>query len=116
MFNGEFLLFLRFFGTLIIVEATVNIMRGVMGNQQPGSHQALHVLKIVISLAWIPLLVMIRDRPEIFPIFSTPWVNIGIPPEFYDLYKIIVSFIIVIVALATLDDVYKIIKLQKYKV
>jgi len=115
MFVADFLLLLRFFGILMIIGGLVDITRGVIGNRNPGTHQVIHVFKILLKIAAIPFLVVLMNRPEIFPWFSTPWVFVGIPAEFYDAYRIGMIVLIVIVALTTIDDIYKIIKLESYK-
>ena len=115
MFVADFLLLLRFFGILMIIGGLVDITRGVIGNRNPGTHQVIHVFKILLKIAAIPFLVVLMNRPEIFPWFSTPWVFVGIPAEFYDAYRIGMIVLIVIVALTTIDDIYKIVKLESYK-
>jgi hypothetical protein len=60
------------------------------------------------------------NRPEIFPIivFEQPsgaLTNIGIAPGFYGLFRGIAGVIIAFVALSTIEDLYKIYKLERYK-
>jgi hypothetical protein len=55
------------------------------------------------------------NRPEIFPWFSEPWIHVGIPVEAYGLYRGILSLIIAITCLTTIENIYNIIKIQKYK-
>jgi len=113
--HADFQYLLRFFGIFVIAEGALNILRGIIGNYQPSTHQFIHVIIIIVKLAGIPFLVILMNRPEIFPWFSEPWVHVGIPPEFYDGYRIVMTVLIVIVPLTTIEDIYKIIKLQKYK-
>jgi hypothetical protein len=116
MFFSDFLVILRFAGLLLITEGILDISRGIIGNRKPGTHQILHVFIIVVKFLWIPLLVYLMNRPEIFPYFTTPWVPSELPVEFHDAYHLGFTALIVIVCLTTIEDFYKIFKLQKYKV
>ena len=63
---------------------------------------------------------MMMNRPEIFPILiaqnpGEALINIGIAPEFYGLFRAIAGLIIAIVALSTIENFYKIYKLESYK-
>ena len=115
IFFPEFLILLRAFGLIWIIEGCLDITRGIIGNHLPEKHQIIHGLLIVVKLAGVPLLIILMSRPDIFPIFSEAWVHVGIPVEFYDLYRQIVAIVIAIVCLTTIEDIYRIFKLQKYK-
>lgn len=111
----DFVVLLRAFGLIWICEGCLDISRGLIGNHKPEKHQVIHVLIIIAKLAGVPLLIILMNRPEIFPFFSEPWVHVGLPIEFYDEYRNIIAILIAIVCLTTLEDFYKIFKLQKYK-
>jgi len=115
LFEAEFLLLLRFFGIFMIAGGSLDITRGILGNTQPSTHQLIHIVKIGLKLGVIPILIILMNRPDIFPWFSEPWVHIGIPPEFLEPYRIGMIALIVFVTLLNLDDIYKIWKIQKYK-
>ena len=115
LFEAEFLLLLRFFGIFMIADSSLDITRGILGNTQPSTHQVIHIIKIGLKLGVIPLLIILMNRPDIFPWFSESWVHIGIPPEFHAPYRIGMTALIVFVILLNLDDIYKIWKIQKYK-
>ncbi|MBY9014781.1 MAG: hypothetical protein KGD68_03740 [Candidatus Lokiarchaeota archaeon] len=117
----QFLILLRFFGAFIAAEGALNVTRGIIGNRQPSTHQLIHIITIVVKLAPIPLLVILMNQPEIFPILNwddatETFVNIGIAPEFYGIYMNIIVLIIVGSVLLLAEDMYKIFKIQKYKV
>jgi hypothetical protein len=116
MFIAVFLVVLRLAGLLLISESILDISRGIIGNRKPETHQVIHGFIIVIKFLWVPLLLYLMIHPEIFPYFSEPWIHIGIPLEFYDTYRLGFIALIVIVCLTTIEDFYKIFKLQKYKV
>jgi hypothetical protein len=115
MFFPDFLMILRVFGLITMLECSLDISRGIIGNRRPKTHQVLHAIIIPLKLSAIPLLIILMNRPEIFPFFSEPWIHIGIPLEFYDEYRALISVIIAIVCLTTIENIYNIIKIQKYK-
>ncbi len=115
IFFPEFLLLLRGFGLIWLIEGCLNISRGIIGNHHPEKHQVIHGFLILVKLSAVPLLIILMNQPEIFPIYSEMWVPVGIPVELYDTYRGIVAVVIVIVCLTTLEDFYRIFKLQKYK-
>ena len=115
MLLPDFIAILRVFGLLTMLECSLDIARGIIGNRRPSTHQVLHAIAIPLKLSVIPLLGVLLNRPEIFPWFSEPWIHVGIPVEGYGLYRGIMVLIIVITCLTTLEDLYKIVKIQKYK-
>ena len=115
MFFPDFLVIVRIFGLLTMIEGSLDISRGILGNRRPNTHQALHAILIPLKLSVIPLLGILMDRPEIFPFFSEPWIQVGIPVEAYGLYRGIFSAIIAITCLTTIENIYNIVKIQKYK-
>jgi len=121
LMDVQFLILLRIFGALIAAEGALDMSRGIIGNRQPSTHQLIHIITIVVKLAPIPLLLILMNQPEIFPFFN--WdeatetlVHIGIAPEFYGLYRNIIVLIIVGSVLLLAEDMYKIFKIQNYKV
>ncbi|NVM44578.1 MAG: hypothetical protein HWN79_06655 [Candidatus Lokiarchaeota archaeon] len=115
MFFPDFLMILRIFGLITMLEGSLDISRGIIGNRRPNTHQILHALIIPLKLSVIPLIVILMNRPEIFPWFSEPWIHVGIPVESYGVYRGILSVIITITCLTTIENIYNIIKIQKYK-
>jgi uncharacterized membrane protein len=115
MFLPDFLMILRIFGLLTMLESSLDISRGIIGNRRPSTHQALHAILIPLKLSVIPLLGILMNHPEIFPWFSEPWIHVGIPVEAYGLYRGIFALIIAITCLTTIENIYNIIKIQKYK-
>ena len=115
MFFPDLLMIARIFGLVIMVESSLDISRGIIGNRRPKTHQVLHIITIPFKLSVIPLLIILMNRPEIFPVFSEPWIPIGISVEFYDEYRAIIGVIIAIVCLTTIENIYNVFKIQKYK-
>jgi hypothetical protein len=112
---------LRIFGAFIAAEGALDITRGIIGNRQPSTHQLIHIITIVVKLAPIPLMLILMNQPEIFPFFNwdditETFVNIGIAPEFYGIYRNIIVLLIVGSVLLLAEDMYKIFKIQNYKV
>jgi hypothetical protein len=115
MFFPDFLTIVRIFGLITMLESAVDITRGILGKRQPITHQVLHALTIPLKLSVIPLFGILMNRPEIFPWFSEPWIHVGISVEFYGLYRGVLALVIAITCLTTLENIYNIIKIQKYK-
>ncbi|MHA1932107.1 MAG: HAAS signaling domain-containing protein [Promethearchaeota archaeon] len=120
LIDGLFLLYLQFAGIFMITEGVLDIIRGLIGKRQPLAHQVVHAITIGVKLASISVLVLMMNRPDIFPILivpdpSGPLINIGIAPEFYTLFRVIAGLVIAIVALSTIENFYKIYKLESYK-
>jgi len=116
----EFRLFLQFAGIFMILESVLDIIRGLIGYRQPIAHQIVHGITIAVKLASISVVILMMNRPEIFPIlvFQDPsgvLTNIGIAPGFYNLFRGIAALIIVIIALSTIENFYKVYKLESYK-
>jgi len=115
MLLPDFIAILRIFGLLTMIEGSLDISRGIIGNRRPATHQVLHALIIPLKLSVIPLLGILMDRPEIFPFFSEPWIHVGIPVEGYGVYRGILALVIAITFLTTIENIYNIVKIQKYK-
>ena len=120
LLDSEFLLFLQFAGLFMVAESTLDLFRGLIGNRQMIAHQVLHSITIIVKIMSISVVILMMNRPDIFPIFlvenpSAGLVNIGIAPEFYNIFRVIASVIIVIIVLSTIDNFYKIVKAEKYK-
>ena len=116
----EFRLFLQFAGIFMIAEGILDTTRGLIGNRQPIAHQVVHGITIAVKLASISVVILMMNRPDIFPILivqdpSGALINIGIDPGFYGLFRGIAGLIIAIVALSTIENFYKIYKLESYK-
>ncbi|MFX1572181.1 MAG: hypothetical protein ACFFB0_05495 [Promethearchaeota archaeon] len=116
----EFLLYLQFAGVFILIEGILDLSRGLIGNRQMITHQIIHVITIAIKLASISVVILVMNRPEIFPIIiveepGAGLVNIGIAPEYYNIFRGIAGLVIALVALSTIEDFYKIYKAEGYK-
>ncbi len=116
----EFLTYLQFAGIFILIESILDLNRGLIGNRQMVTHQILHGITIGVKLASISVVILIMNRPEIFPILfvdgdTNTLVNIGISPEYYGIFRGIAGLIIALVALSTIEDFYRIYKAEKYK-
>ncbi|UCC18482.1 MAG: hypothetical protein JSV62_10235 [Promethearchaeota archaeon] len=121
LIHPEFLLYLQFAGMFMLVEGILDLSRGLIGNRQMFAHQVIHGITIGIKLASISIVILMMNRPEIFPILvvnepGDALINIGIAPEFYALFRGIAGLIIAIIALTTIEDFYRIYKAEKYKI
>ncbi len=117
--DAEFLLFLQFAGAFMLAEGIIDLIRGLIGNRQLRIHQMIHGILIVVKLSSISVVILMMNRPEIFPILITntpggPLINIGIVPGFYNIFRAIAGLVIAAVALSTIEDFYRIYKAEKY--
>ena len=120
LIDPEFLLYLQFAGIFMLIEGILDLNRGLIGNRQMLTHQIIHGITIVVKLASISVVILMMNRPEIFPILivddpSDALINIGIAPEYFALFRGIAALIIAIVALSTIEDFYRIYKAERYK-
>lgn len=120
LIEKEFLLYLQFAGLIILVEGILDLSRGLIGNRQMFTHQIIHGIIIGVKLASISIVILMMNRPEIFPILvvnepGNALINIGIAPEFYAIFRGIAGVIIAVIVLTTIEDFYRIYKAEKYK-
>jgi hypothetical protein len=120
LIDPEFLLLVRIGSVFPLVEGSLDLSRGLIGNRQVQTHQIIHIITIIVKLSSISIVVLMMMRPEIFPIIAKDEItdefqNIGIAPEYYGMFRSIAVLVIVGIALLTIEDFYKIYKLQKYK-
>ena len=118
--DPEFLLYLQFAGVFILIEGILDLNRGLIGNRQMLTHQIIHGITIAVKLASISVVILMMNRPEIFPILlvnepTEALINIGIAPEYYAHFRGIAALIIALVALSTIEDFYRIYKAERYK-
>jgi hypothetical protein len=118
MIAPEFLLLVRFGSLFILAEGILDMSRGLIGNRQVDAHQIIHGITIVVKLSSISIAVLMMMRPEIFPILiiDNGIQNIGIAPEYYGVFRVIATLVIMATVLGTIENFYKIYKLQNYKV
>ncbi|TFF86383.1 MAG: hypothetical protein EU517_00495 [Promethearchaeota archaeon] len=115
-----FSIIIQIFGILVVVEGTLDVLRGIIGNHKPLTHQIMHTIKVLLKFVWIPLIIFLAFNPQIFPWFYYNeglelWLNVGVSTEFYDLYRNLMIFIAVIAGLTSIEDIYRIIKIENYK-
>ncbi len=120
LIDPEFLLYLQFAGLFILTEGILDISRGLIGNRQMVTQQVIHGITIAVKFASISVVILMMNRPEIFPIlvFEEPTdslINIELATEYYALFRGIAALIVALVALSTIEDFYKIYKAEKYK-
>ena len=105
LIEPEFLALLRFFGVFIISEGGLNLIRGVIGNQQVTKHQIIVGIKIFLSIMTISLLVVLVEQPELVPF---------VPFEKH-LISWFFGFVIFLVIIDVISDAYKAVTLEKYR-
>ena len=120
LINPAFLLIIRVMGVYIVVDGGIDVIRGILGNQVIIGQQITLVLKVGLAIAWIPLLIIILNSPEIIPIISyngnsNIWYSIQIPIEYHEAFRNIIAVIIAITVISAIYNVYKAGTLEKYK-
>lgn len=120
LLDPQFSMVIRILGVLITLEGALDISRGIIGNYKPSTHQIIHVVKIFLKFAYIPLIIFLALNPQIFPWFyynegSGLWVNEGVSVEFYEILRNVLIAVAVIAGLTSIEDIYRIIKIQNYK-
>ena len=120
LIDTEFLIFLQFAGLFMVAQSALGLIRGLIGNRQMIAHQIIHAITIIVKLTSISVVILMMNRPEIFPILvvdnpSASFVNIGIAPEFYSIFRVISWVIIAIIVLTTIENFIGITKAEKYK-
>jgi hypothetical protein len=118
LIDPEFLLLVQFGSLFILAEGILDMSRGLIGNRQVDAHQIIHGITIAVKLSSVSIAIVMMMRPEIFPILIIDGSiqNIGIAPEFYGVFRAIAALVIIATVLGTIENFYKIYKLQKYKV
>jgi hypothetical protein len=120
LLNPLFSSVVRIFGVLLTVEAALDISRGIIGNHKPSSHQIIHVAKIILKFAGIPIIIFLALNPKLFPWFYYDeglgvWVNVGVSVGYYELLRNVMIAVAVIAGLTSIEDIYRIFKIQNYK-
>ena len=115
-----FSLIIRIIGVLLIIESTMDISRGIIGNHKPSTHQIIYGVKVVLKFVGIPFIIFLALNPQIFPWFnyneiSGKWGNQGVSVDFYGILRSLMIVFAVLTGFITLKDIYRIVKLQNYK-
>ena len=109
----------RFWGMTLIAEGCLNMIRGVIGNQQPLNHQIILGLLMGIKIANVIIFGFIYLDPGMIPwidVFQSPPVFGTIVPEAFSLAKGLIILVMVITVFSMLEEIYWIVKLEQYKI
>ncbi len=118
LMDAEFRFYLLIIGVLSLIDAFTTIVRGVLGNTRVEIHQAIQIFIIVLKLIGIPILILILLQPEIVPIIywnGSTFINVGIPIDFYDSFRITLGILTTIFSISIAANVYETVKLERYK-
>jgi len=118
--NTGIFFFISIGGIISIVEGGMNLIRGIIGNQEPAIHQGILGVSIGLKIVNAIVFGWIALTPEIIP---WPYWNgvtevltiATIAPDFYVLASGLVLLIAVIILLTMIEDIYWIAKLENYK-
>lgn len=114
IFTDTFLYFLEIVGLLLIGESILNILRGIFGNNYPERHQVIHVLLIIIKILWMLPFFYLLNSLHVSSFFTEIFMPPEIATELIDDFEVIIIIILIIIPLTIIEDIYKIVKLQKY--
>ncbi|MFX1600217.1 MAG: hypothetical protein ACFFB6_06430 [Promethearchaeota archaeon] len=120
LFVPQFLDWLKLFGLVIVVSGLINLIRLAIGVRNYTGQQVMLVIEAIYSLVGIPLLLILLNNPQIFPIslFSGGIITV-IPYDTNNLAYIIYFWVIIGIIIAILGAMigsfYKVSKLQKAK-
>jgi hypothetical protein len=115
----EFRIILLLFGVLLLIDSITTIIRGLLGNTRVYIHQIIQGITIILKIIAIPLCIILILNPEFFPVgyWEGPEFIISDIPEVLVNSFSITMIILTVILIATIaENVYEIIKLQKYKV
>lgn len=120
LIHPDFMFILRLVALLVIVEGTNSIVRGSIGTEAVTGQQIGFLVEGLLRIASIPVLVLILQRPDIFPILYyssdlNQWMRRQIPTEYYPVFQNIIIVFIVIQVILVIYTVYKAGTLEKYK-
>ncbi len=119
LMNPKFILILSLFGVFILMEGTIDLVRGVVGKQQITANQVLMTIKIAISLASISLIAFVMNNPGIISIIywteETGLNVLEISKSVQELISMGLAWIIFFVIIGAVFDLGKAISLNKYK-
>ncbi|MFX1378031.1 MAG: hypothetical protein ACFFA4_02970 [Promethearchaeota archaeon] len=120
LFVSEFLDWLKLFGLIIVISGLIYLIRLAIGVRNYTGQQIMLVIEGLYSLIGIPLLLILLNNPEIFPIglFTGNIITI-IPLDTNNLAYIIYFWVIIGIIIAILGSMignfYKASKLQNLK-
>lgn len=120
LIHPDFFLILHLGGSLMILEGVTEISRGLLGNERVTGQQSMFIISAGLNIASIPVIYMILQRPEIFPLLyysadTNAWANLQIPLEYYQTFQNIFVIIIFLQILSATYTIYKAGALEKYK-
>lgn len=120
LFANEFLDWLKILGLLIIVSGLINLIRLIVGVRNYTGQQVMLVIEAIYSLAYVPIFLVLLDKPQIFPISLFSGGAIPVIPYdpnhlAYIIYFWVIIGIIIAIFGSMIGNFYKVSKLQKLK-
>ncbi|MBD3196638.1 MAG: hypothetical protein GF317_16400 [Candidatus Lokiarchaeota archaeon] len=119
LMDPSFLTILRLLGLLILIDAFLTILRGVLDNDYISIHQGVQIIAILLKIAGISIFLVLLINPQIFPIIywdGISFIAFSVPLEHYNTYKITLGVLTAIMGATIIENIYHIAKLEKYKV
>lgn len=118
--HPDFIFILQLGGLLFLAGGVNSVVRGSIGTEAVTGQQIGFFVESLLKIASIPVLMLILQRPEIFPIIyysseRNQLMSRQIPTEYYHIFQNIIIVFIAIQAILVIYTVYKAGTLEKYK-
>ncbi|NVM54387.1 MAG: hypothetical protein HWN66_11850 [Candidatus Helarchaeota archaeon] len=117
MIDPQFLLWVRVIGFTWIFLGIVGIVHGIFVSWSYDANKALYPLRAILNLISIPIIVLFLMNPQLFPIpiwsESTGFQVLSIAPNFYWIYYLVFSLILIGTLVGAIQKFYKGIRLQE---
>ncbi|MHA1270183.1 MAG: permease prefix domain 1-containing protein [Candidatus Helarchaeota archaeon] len=117
LLDPHFLNLLMALGVFWIVISITEILQGIVAIWKYTSYKVFLPTRSVISILMLPVLVLLLNNPQIVPLFwyssTTGFEVLNISPDFYWLYQLIVSIIIICILVISIRNFFKAAKLKE---
>lgn len=119
LMNPQFVLLLRIWGLFMVIEGTIDLVRGVIGTSEITTQQVLMIVKVSVTIAQIPFLFILLNDPTIIsiPIWNpdTGFIIWQIGEDLAGLLELLFGFVIFLVIVGSIADIVKAVRLERYK-
>jgi len=116
LINTEFLKLLQVIAIFWLISALFELVHSGFVSWSYNANRALYPARAIISLASVSILALFLIRPEIFPIFwwnESSFALMSIAPQYYWIYYLILSLIILGIIIGAIHKFYRAVKLEE---
>jgi hypothetical protein len=115
----EFRIILLLFGILLLMDSITTLIRGLLGNTRISIHQLIQGIAIILKILAVPLFIVLILNPELIPLIyweGTKFIAAQVPNELIFGVRVSLIIVTIIIIASIAENIYEIIKLQKYKI